>query len=72
MKVELGEQGSRCGDLVALGVDGDLAEYDPGVVVERGDQVRGTPVRFAVAGAADGLAVQGDHAAPAGMEGACT
>jgi hypothetical protein len=50
---------SRTAGLVAFRGDGDLSEHGAVGVVERGDQVRGGRRRGA--GAAHGLAVQGDH-----------
>jgi len=55
------------GDLVGLLVHGDLAEDRADAVCQRRDQVRGLPCL--VLGAADGLAVDGDHQPAAGPRG---
>ena len=55
------------GDLVGLLVHGDLAEDRADAVCQRRDQVRGLPCL--VLGAADGLAVDGDHQPAADLHG---
>jgi hypothetical protein len=58
------QQLPRCRDLVRFRVHGDLPEDRADAVRQRRDQVRGLAVL--VPGAADGLAVDGDHQAAAG------
>jgi len=55
------------GDLIGLRIHGDLAEDRADAVRQGRDQVRGLPVL--VLGAADGLAVDGDHQPAAGLYG---
>ena len=58
------QQVPHCGDLVRFRVHGGLAEDGADAVCQRRDQVRGLP--GLVLGAADGLAVDGDHQPAAG------
>jgi hypothetical protein len=64
-QVEIVEQGAERGDLACLVIDLDLPEYDPSGLVEHWHQM--WEVDPAVGGAdavtAQGLAVQGEHAA---------
>ena len=55
------QQITQGGDLVALGRHRELADHRAGGLVERGYQVRRT---VGGAGAAQGLAVDGDHPPP--------
>ena len=57
--------GAEPGDLVGLAVHGHLRENGPGLLIDRGQQVRGLAVAGGVPGAAHGLAVHGHRAAPA-------
>lgn len=67
VEVERGQKLSGRGDLVASLLYADLSEYDSGVVVECGDQMRGCGIG-STAGTANGLAVQCDQTPPASEE----
>jgi len=67
-QVEQAQKPLHSRDLVAFRGHRDLSEYGTGSVVERGDQAR--DALAAAAGATDGLTVDRDHPAPAGLEGA--
>ena len=69
MPVRVSQQRGERGDLVGLAVHAELAEHDPGVLVDHREQVPAGDlgaVAVGVSGAAQGLAVDGEHPAPPG------